>query len=129
MVALLASAGAYPGPYPPGGSCNVNGPAQICIGAPIGSNAVLQRSPAKAAITGSVPAGYGAEPMTVTLQLREEIDGYQHATTTTIRPDGTWKALLPPRPAFGNYTLIARCTAGCKGDNATTAAIVRNLTF
>ena len=124
-------ANAYPGPYPPGGSCNVNGPSTLlCIGAPISDNAVLQREPARAAITGSMPAGYGTPPMVVTVTIADE-DGHGHGASAvaTVRADNTWKALLPPRPAFGNYTLRAQCSTGCHGPNASFAATLRNITF
>ena len=117
-IALLLSgiyftAHAYPGPYPPGGSCNVNGPQQICLAAPFSSNVVLQRAPAAAAITGSVPAGYGKSgQMVVTVSLIDETNSNQSAVVNThVRSDRTWKVLLPPRPAFGNYSLTAQCTA------------------
>ena len=136
VLAALATAvatrvQAYPGPYPPGGSCNLNGPQQICLAAPFSSNAVLQRAPAKAAITGSVPKGYGPDSMTVTVALvDEERQGrFSVNVTADVRPDLTWKVLLPPRPTFGNYSLTAQCTAGCTGENATAVASLLNLTF
>lgn len=104
---------AYPGPYPPGGSCNFNGPQQICLAAPFSSNVVLQREPAAAAITGSVPERYGKPgQMVVTVSLIDETKAGRSAMVNTpVRPDRTWKVLLPPRPAFGNYSLTAQCTA------------------
>ena len=90
FILFLSSATAYPS-YPPGGSCSAT---SLCIAAPVGSNAVLQRAPAKAAITGSVPLGYHG---TVSLELREEDGSFSYNSTVTVRPDGTWKALLPPR--------------------------------
>jgi hypothetical protein len=125
-----ADVAAYPGPYPPGGSCNTLGQPVLCIGAPTASNAVLQRGPGRAAITGSVPPGWGTPPMTVTIVLTdEEGKGNDANVSTEIRPDLTWKALLPPRPAFGNYSLTAACTAGCAGANATGTAPLVNLTY
>jgi sialate O-acetylesterase len=121
----------YPGPYPAGGSCNFHGPKTICIGAPVSDNAVLQRAPAKSAVTGSVPEGYGEGPMTVTVTLvdAEDAGGFNQSIDTVVRPDNTWKAFLPPRPTFGNYSLTAVCTKGCAGDNATAVASLVNLTF
>jgi hypothetical protein len=116
--------------YPPGGSCNTLGQPVLCIGAPISSNAVLQREPAKAAITGSVPPGWGAARMTVTVTLVDEDGGAKGASVAAdVRPDNTWKVLLPPRPAFGNYSLTATCTTGCSGPNATASKALVNLTF
>ena len=37
-------------------------------------------------------------------------------------PPLSWKALLPPQPAGGEFTLIANCTAGCAGAGAPIAA-------
>ena len=121
----------YPGPYPSGGSCNMNGPQTLCIGAPVGSNAVLQQAPAKSAVTGSVPVGYGKAPMTVTVTLVDDADpgGFNHSVDATVRPDRTWKVLLPPRPAFGNYSIGAMCTQGCSGENATFEVGLKNITF
>jgi len=139
---LAGRAAAYPGPYPPGGSCNVNGPQQLCIAAPFSSNAVLQREPASAAITGSVPQGWGADDdMSVTVTLTDDDGaaaaaagsgggaGWQHAVTAAVRADRTWKVLLPPRPTAGNYSLTAQCSAGCSGANASFVATLLNLTF
>lgn len=137
LLALAASLGplavaAYPGPYPPGGSCNVNGGSatQLCIAAPFSSNAVLQRAPAQAAITGSVPVGYGVPgAMHVSVRLLDEDTQRDNVVTAAVRADNTWKVLLPPRPAFGNFSLTASCTAGCAGANASYQAAVVNLTF
>ena len=141
MLLLAARASAYPGPYPPGGSCNVNGPQQLCIAAPFSSNAVLQREPASAAITGSVPQGWGSDDMSVTVTLADDDGaaaaaavgsggaGWQHAVTAAVRADRTWKVLLPPRPTAGNYSLTAQCSAGCSGANASFVATLLNLTF
>ena len=96
---------------------------------------MLQRD-AKAAVTGSVPVGYGVPPMTITLNLVQEQAGLAAAdavavtVAAVVRADLTWKALLPPRAAFGNYTLTAACTAGCPGSNGTATTITLvNLTF
>ena len=83
-----------------------------------------------AAITGSVPPGWGVAPMTVKVTLVDEDGGANSATVAAvIRPDNTWKVLLPPRPTFGNYSLTATCTTGCSGPNATATKALVNLTF
>jgi hypothetical protein len=135
MLLLLQqpSCSTYPS-YPPGGSCNVNGPAStLCLAAPFSDNAVLQREPAMAAITGSVPDGYGdGGHMAVTVTLTDESEedqGRGAAVSAVVRADRTWKALLPPRPAFGNYSITAQCTSGCSGANASYVAALLNLTF
>ncbi len=122
---IIALACGYP-VYPPGGSCSAT---RLCIGAPAGSNAVLQRAPASAAITGSVPAGFGMAPMTVSVTLKDEMGPFEKVAAATVRQDGTWKVLLPPRPTFGNYSLVAQCSAGCRGPNATEIVRLVNLTF
>ena len=130
---LKVAAVAYPGPYPPGGSCNVGGKAGLCIAAPASSNAVLQRAPARAAVYGSVSDGYGAAggmEISVALTKHGDADDVGIATVTApVRRDNTWKALLPPQPTFGNFSLTAGCTKGCAGANATAAVSLVNLTF
>lgn len=121
---------AYPS-YPPGGSCSAS---QLCIAAPVSDNAVLQRAPAQAAITGSVPKSYGSQPMTIELVLEAassmvERSSYRHAVSTAVRADGTWKALLPAQQAGGNFSLTAHCSAGCAGDRTIINVTLVNLTF
>jgi hypothetical protein len=130
LLQLSSGAMAYPGPYPPGGSCNINGRPTLCLAAPFSDNAVLQREPSQAAITGSVPVGWGIPPMAITVSLTDEEGAGRGANVAVgIRPDRTWKALLPPRPTFGNYSLTAQCTRGCSGANASFKIELLNLTF
>ena len=42
-------------------------------------------------------------------------------------PPLSFKALLPPQPAGGTFTVVANCTAGCAGGGA--AATLRRVTF
>ena len=90
---------------------------------------MLQRAPARAALTGSVPRGYGIAPMTVTTTFVDEESDWQTSVNITVRDDYTWKVLLPPRPTGGNYTFQASCTAGCVGTNRSAAARLVNLTM
>jgi hypothetical protein len=89
---------------------------------------VLQREPEHAAVTGSVPEGYGSDMM-VRVTLTDASAGFQHSVDAAIRDDRTWKVLLPPRPAFGDYAISALCAKGCSGDNATKTASVEDVTF
>ena len=123
--------------------------------APFGDNMVLQRAPAQAAVYGyldtaaatgvSVTVSSGGVPLyTVQAELNVTMqpfgDGwgarpcpkavcppYDMATFTPFStPLPTWKALLRPTEAGGNYSIIATC-AGC-GDGAKPAQIT-NVVF
>ena len=91
------------------------------------SGAVLQRAPARAAVFGALAAAPGG-PAHVTVNV-SEAGGYAASFGAAVTPEGTWKALLDPRPAWGNYTLVAYCDAGCTSPNDTTGATLTGLTF
>ena len=86
---------------------------------------VLQRAPAQSAVFGTAAPG-----ATVTIHTTGP-GGWSHAAQTTVSalPDaelhGTWKLLLPPRPAGYGYSITAEC-AGCAN---TTAAHISEISF
>lgn len=89
-----------------------------------GSHMVLQQSPAKSAVYGTVGAGGTAVVITI---AGTADDGTEEATYTVdaAATGGLWKAFLKPTLAGGSYTITAKCT-GCKN---TTAAVLEDVTF
>ena len=81
---------------------------------------VLQQSPAKAAVYGTLEAAGTA--VSVTVDGGADLASYTVAATVE---KGEWKALLKPAAAGGSYTITAKCT-GCK--NATDA-VISDVTF
>eukprot|EP01050_Picozoa_sp_SAG11_P021627 SAG11_NODE_3889_length_2165_cov_0.903679_1_plen_139_part_00 len=84
-------------------------------------HAVLQRAPKSSSVFGTATAD-----ATVTVLLTGP-NGYSYtsapapvASSADAAVHGTWKVVLPPRPAGFGYTVEARCS-GCS--NATTATI------
>jgi len=83
---------------------------------------VLQQSPAKAAVYGTVEAGGTGVTITV---AGGSASGMASYTVPATLKSGEWKALLKPAAAGGSYTITAKCT-GCK--NATDA-VLTDVTF
>ena len=113
----------------------------------LGDNMVLQRAPAKAAVYGvygpvgapkdakiavTVVNNDGGTSYTVDAELntvhQARADPDYVACTECPGPYATWKALLPPTAAGGNYTIMADCT-GCGGDPKYWHASITNVTF
>jgi len=105
----------------------------LSFGAAFGDNMVLQMEPAKAAVYGYL--GPGGRSVTVTVKSNDGATQSQYTVeaklNSTVQPFGkeyavrpantynpwneplaTWKALLPPTTAGGDYTITATCT-GC----------------
>ena len=85
---------------------------------------VLQQSPAKACVYGTLGAGGTAA------SLKVEGAGASYDVEATVKPGVTsafklWKACLKPQAAGGDFTLTATCT-GCTN---TTAAKLSHVTF
>jgi hypothetical protein len=101
----------------------------IAINATFGSNMVLQREPAKAAIYGTVvPLNGLAQPATVTVLVT--VDGensYTLRTQATGYNYSQWLVYLAPHAYGGNVTIAATCQDGC--GNASYSAIMTNTTF
>ena len=89
--------------------------AGIAFDASYGSSMVLQQSPAKACITGTL----GADCTGATLTVLDAASGATYDVAAALRPpapaagsDRRWKACLTPAPAGGDFTLTARCDGG-----------------
>ena len=91
--------------------------AGVCFASGLSTGAVLQRAPARASVYGSALGAAGA---LLEVTLASSDGTFSHTVNTTLRGDGTWKALLPAMPTGGNYSCRARC-ATCTGKK--TAAI------
>ena len=105
----------FPPPPPPP-------PPGVHFASVFSSNAVLQRAPARAALYGVVwppPASFK-----IMVTLVPAIDG-KTAFAADVVGNGTWKVLLPPAPAGGNFSASASCTS-CTN---TTGPTLYNLTF
>ena len=96
----------------------------------MGSHMVLQQSPAMAAvygIVGSTRTSSDAPRIVVTVTATPSTDrttrGHPYTVNATITGT-TWKALLHPTEAGGNYSITAACTAGCRG-----SATIVDVTF
>ena len=50
-------------------------------------------------------------------------------TFNATAPALSFKALLPPQPPGGEYTLTVACTAGCPGTDAGAALVLQRVTF
>ena len=117
--------------YPPGGACS---DVALCIAHPTNDHAVLQRAPAHAAVTGSVPAAFrpkgAAAVVTLVLTQLDPAPATNKTYTALINPDNTWKVVLDAHPTGGNFSLVATCSSGCvdTGPTNNTAAAV-DLTF
>lgn len=111
----------------------------------LGDYMVLQQSPAAAAVYGVVPPGAkgptvivtvteGKTSYTVTAKVGKDAThqpyGYVNPTTGAQLPvtANTWKALLHPTAAGGDYTITAKCD-GCNGTGTTTTATLSGVTF
>eukprot|EP01044_Picomonas_judraskeda_P004478 COSAG03_NODE_394_length_8267_cov_48.943315_5_plen_355_part_00 len=85
-----------------------------------GTGQVLQREPAAAAVYGF--AGAGATSVAVKLDgVAADGSAVHLAPKATLLGDGTWKALLPPQPAGGNFSISATDAGG--------TAVISDLTF
>ena len=94
----------------------------------LGSHMVLQRAPNRAAVYGFVglnatkSGGYSHSKVKVV--LRDENGVTTSVPATIDAHEGKWKALLPPRPAGGTYTVTVTCIDGCTG-----SATIDDVTF
>ena len=93
----------------------------------LGSHMVLQQSPAKAALNGTVQTSGGGVAATIELTLSPSSGGAPVQTATaTSTGGGLWQALLTPMQAGGNYSITANCTQGCAANTTTT---ITDVTF
>ncbi len=84
-------------------------------------HAILQRAPSQAQVYGTATPGAS---VTVTLT---GLGGYHYtsapvtvATSSDPTISGTWKVVLPARPAGLNYTVEAKCINGCPNTTSVT---------
>lgn len=113
--------------------------------APIQSNMVLQRGPSQAAVYGIFQGNVTSEPkinvtmvgegQTITVQAEintvhqpQYMPGY-NTYWTWPGPFPTWKALLPPQKAGGNYTITVSCPSCVNLDPSFRSANITNVTF
>jgi hypothetical protein len=121
-----------------------------------GDNMVLQQAPSKAAVYGFIDYNASMANAVVHVTLTPDsgspttVEATLNITTQTFGPDwgvrpclscpdidapynpfyqplASWKALLPPQPAGGNYTVTAVCT-GCS-PSAPSIASISNVVF
>ena len=116
----------------------------LSFGAAFGDNMVLQQAPAKAAVYGYLDAGATGVTVSVSSggKVLYTVDATLNTTTQPFGPDfsptdpprffnpwneplATWKALLKPTAAGGDYTIAAKCT-GC---GSVTSAAIGNVAF
>ena len=118
-VLLLASAVPLAAKIAPSLSCSSAG---LCFASGLSSGAVLQRAPARAALYGSL---LGAPGAAVSVRVAAADGSYSKTFFATAAADLTWKVLLDPMPAGGNFTAEASCPK-CTGRKA---AALSDLTF
>ena len=93
--------------------------AQLSFSGVFSDNVVLQRATPTAPKTQAAVYGSGAAPgatVTVKLSPGADMDDETEVFATTAGADGSWKALLSPKPAGGDFTLTA--SAGASGSAA-----------
>ena len=88
--------------------------------ATLGDFVVLQQAPAAAAVYGTVTGNTTAVTVTVT-----DAAGAAYAVPAAVAADGTWKALLRPAPAGGDFNITA--TAVCATESV--SAVLLHATF
>ena len=120
LIALLLSV--CSAALPPSLSCSSTG---LCFASGLSSGAVLQRAPERAALFGSLLGSAGA---LVTVRLASTDGAYVRLFNASAAADLTWKVLLEPLPAGGNYSATASCLSGCSA-GSTVHATLTDLTF
>ena len=116
LIAIPTSAPPAPPPAPSPAPSFPNCTTPICFSWTQQDHMVLQQAPAKSAVYGTIQTtmqtGAAVE---VTVSAAGGASYTVPATVTTEGGETKWKALLKPAPAGGDYTMTAKCTAGCKG--------------
>ena len=114
-----------PPPHPAPPACgvfpSVNGGASGCtIGTSLnfsnvfGSQMVLQRAPARAAVYGYLGHSHSLTAKVSVVVSSRAFKNYTVNASVDLQK-GTWKALLPPTEAGGSYRITASCESGCTG--------------
>ena len=124
LAALLLARAASALPAGVGRDCGQS----VCFSGNFAHNAVLQRAPQRAALYGASGANFSAgTAMTLTLAgVGPDGAAYNKTWPTASGADGTWKVLLDPLPAWGNYSATISCPL-CSGGQ--TSATIHSLTF
>eukprot|EP01047_Picozoa_sp_COSAG01_P035614 COSAG01_NODE_2744_length_7150_cov_5.435116_2_plen_304_part_00 len=107
-------------------------PAGIHFFAGFSDHAVLQRGPGRAALYGKLEAGATGATVQISPGPADLTGGTVAAAARAyevaaqVSGDGTWKALLPPHPAGGVWSVTAKCQ-GCASEPR--SATLHNLTY
>jgi len=96
-------------------------------------SAVLQRAPAGAALYGAVtPGAFAPGAATVSVTLSGTAAGgaaaLPVAVSSPVADDGSWKVVLPPQAAGGNFSATATCS-GCAALPFMSPRTISDLTF
>ena len=123
-AAAMATTLAAAAPAGPGLTCGDS----LCFSGGFAHNAVLQRAPLRAALYGASGRNFtSGTPISLSFM---GVDGGGARVNLTLPTasgaDGTWKVLLPPFPAGGNFTARVSCPL-CVGGPAT--AEIHSLQF
>ena len=96
--------------------------SRVLFSAAFSDHVVLQRAPQRAAVFGTATPGAA-----VTVSLAGPQPFTSPPVTVTSSPDatldGTWKVLLPARPAGFGYSVVATC-AGCANASSAPATLL-----
>ena len=103
--------------------------SRVCFSGGFSHMAVLQRSPAAAALYGSVPAGSPAGAA-IALTLSASDGSYSKTFRGAAAADLTWKIVLDPMMprGGGDFSATVACAA-CAGGGGVSSATLQNLTF
>ena len=122
-------------------------PKALAFSVGFDSDMVLQRAPAKAAVYGQMVGGGDGASVSVTVS---EVGGSRYTVKALIAPapayclpsdpahlgngcaanySASWKVLLKPAPAGGEYTITAVCTGCDTGDGARSTSSIHRVTY
>lgn len=113
-----------PAPPPFGDNCSTDN-SGVCFSWTCGDHMVLQRAPHKAAVYGHVNGAASTISVTVA-QVGGAVYTVPAVVTAGVVAGSkkAWKAVLKPAAGGGNFSITARCTAGCIGE-----ASIADVTF
>jgi hypothetical protein len=116
LLLILGAAAAPLGPVDPPFDLT-----RVLFSSAFSSHAVLQRAPQQAAVFGTATPGAS---VSVTLAGPQPFSAAPVTVTSSADPalHGTWKVLLPARPAGFGYSIAASCS-GCSNATSAPAAL------